>query len=95
MVKVIATFNIKPNSIQEALKIAQKLIFATRLEFGCIEYILVQSESDETHLVMLESWESQQHLDVHSASEHFTKYVPQLAALCSAPPVVEKFKVAI
>lgn len=95
MIRVIATFRLKPGSVQRAVEIAQKLVPPTRREAGCLEYTLVQSASEENTLVMLESWESQLHLDAHSASAHFAEYVPQLSGLCSEPPSVETYSVLV
>lgn len=95
MIRIVATFSLKPDSVADAVKIAQKLIPITREEAGCLDYTLVQSLKDENKVVMLESWDSQAHLDAHSASAHFAEYVPQLANLCSAPPAIDVYTVLV
>ncbi|MDL2232128.1 antibiotic biosynthesis monooxygenase [Ruminococcaceae bacterium OttesenSCG-928-L11] len=91
MIRVVATFNLKPNQLDNALTVAKELIALTRKEEGCVHYDLAQAAQNESVLVILEAWESQEALDVHSASEHFGRLVPQLAALCVTPPAVESF----
>lgn len=95
MIRVIATFPLKPDSLPTVLKIAQPLIDTTRQESGCLDYTMVQADNDKNKLVILESWENQQYLDAHSASTHFAEYVPQLAALCTTAPIVESYQVII
>lgn len=91
MIKVTAEFRLKPDSYEKALEIADELIKLTRKEDGCISYDLAKSNDDENILMILETWETQAALDVHSASTHFADLVPKLAALCSAPPIVRTF----
>ena len=92
MIKVIAKFNFKVGNIDKVKTLCAELIDATRKEVGCIQYDLLQSDKDENVMVFVENWESQKALDVHSASEHFTRIVPQLAGLCAELPSVETFK---
>ncbi|NLT58481.1 MAG: antibiotic biosynthesis monooxygenase [Clostridiales bacterium] len=91
MIRVVATFTLKPGHVQEAVEMVRELVELTRREAGCAAYDLAQSTKDEDVLVVLEAWESQAHLDAHSASAHFTAIVPRLAALCAVPPVVDTF----
>lgn len=91
MIRVIATFLIKPESIDEALSLATELVTITRTEKGCAQYDFVRSTEQQNKFVMLEGWESKADLDSHSAAEHFTRLVPQLAALCEEPPTIDSF----
>lgn len=91
MVKVLAHFYLKDGVLPQVKALAKELVEATRQEDGCIQYELLQAEEDGLHLVMQEAWSSQEALDQHSSSEHFTRLVPQLAALCSQPPEVGKY----
>lgn len=90
MVKVIAQFRFKPGNLGQVKKLAKELVDETRKEKGCIQYDLMQANTDENFLLMLETWESADALDAHSASAHFTRIVPELAALCTHPPAVDR-----
>lgn len=91
MIKVVAKFNVQPDKKAEALSLFEVLISLTRQEDGCKGYDLAQSTEDENLLVVLESWADQKALDEHSASEHFTKIVPQLVDLCVDAPSIDAF----
>lgn len=80
MIKIIAEFFIKSDSIGIARQLAEELVLTTRKETGCIAYDLFEDTADYQHLVIVEEWESQEVLDIHSASEHFTRLVPQISA---------------
>lgn len=92
MIRVVARFQLKAGLVEQAKQLAQELIDLTRTEDGCISYDLAQSVKDESALVILEAWETQKALDIHSASEHFNRLVPQLADLCTTPPVVDAYQ---
>ena len=91
MVKILAHFHLKDGTPAEFKLLAQELVDLTRQEDGCIQYELLQANDDALHLVMQENWASQEALDTHSASAHFTRIVPQLAALCAQPPEVDAY----
>lgn len=91
MVKIIARFQFDKANVAQAKPLFEELVAKSRTDAGCKQYDLLSSVEDEGSLVIVETWASQQDLDVHSAAEHFTRLVPQLAALCVTPPVVERF----
>ena len=95
MIRVVAKFLFQPDRADEATEIARELIDLTRKEAGCVQYNLVQSVENKDLLVVLEEWETQAHLDNHSASKHFGELVPKLAAMCVEPPVVDIFTLLI
>lgn len=92
MVCVVAKFLLKDGMYDKALEVVTPLVEETRKEAGCVQYDFAKSNAEKNVVVMLEAWESQNALDVHSQTEHFTKYVPQLSALCQGAPVVETFE---
>lgn len=81
MIKIVAQFFIKENEIENVLELCKPLVEETRKEAGCIKYEACQNNNDKNHLVILEEWENQEYLDMHSNSDHFKKYVPQIVAL--------------
>lgn len=79
MVKVIADDFIKEEFLSTVTPLYQELIALTRKEQGCLEYTLFIDESDNTHLVFVETWTDSAALKAHMASEHFTRLIPQIA----------------
>jgi quinol monooxygenase YgiN len=79
MIKVIAKNHLKEGSKDDALELMDELIDKTRLEPGCLGYELYQAGSDPNELTFIETWETQEALDAHMRSEHFTRIVPGLA----------------
>lgn len=91
MIRVIATFLLQSEKVDEAIKMVTELVATTRTEQGCGQYDLIQSEEKSSCLVILEGWETQADLNAHSASEHFTRLVPLLAGMCVEPPSVKQY----
>ena len=88
MIRVIASFVIDPEKVDQVIEIAGELIGLTREEKGCVHYDLVQSLEQDNLLTILEAWETQEDLDAHSASEHFARLVPQIVDASLEPPVI-------
>ncbi|MGI6105412.1 MAG: putative quinol monooxygenase [Raoultibacter sp.] len=91
MIKIVANFYLKPENVEAAIELAKELVTETRQEKGCAQYDLAQSPESPEKIVVLESWETQADLDAHSASEHFTRIVPAIAAMCDQPPVLNSY----
>ena len=91
VLKIIAEFFVKPESTDAAMKLAKELVTKTQKEQGCIAYNLFADNENDSHIVIIEEWHSQEVLDMHSASDHFLQLVPAIAALCEKDPSVRTF----
>lgn len=61
--------------------IADSLVAASRQDAGCISYDFLESTTTPGEYMIIETWENDSLLDIHSKAPHFTKYVPQLQEL--------------
>jgi len=73
MLKVIAEDFIKPEHVETVRPLYAELVRLTRQEPLCRAY-------DLFHFIFIEEWPDQAALDVHCASEHFRRPVPQIDA---------------
>lgn len=78
MVKVVAKGIYYEDKVNEALKLYEELVQKTREEKGCISYSLFRDTKDNSILTMIEEWESQEALDAHMKTKHFTTLVPMI-----------------
>ncbi|MFO0907534.1 MAG: putative quinol monooxygenase [Isosphaeraceae bacterium] len=83
MIHVLATIEIKPGRRAEFLNEFHKLVPLVRAEDGCIEYgptvdaatgIGAQVGPRENVVVVVEKWESTEHLKAHLAAPHMNSY---------------------
>ena len=91
MIKVVAQFFFRNGEVEKALALARELVLETRKESGCIRYELCQNQKKDTHVALLEEWESQTALDAHFRTPHFVHLVPKLQALTEQEIVITTF----
>lgn len=92
MVTVVAKNTINTEKYDEIMGLCKELVVETRKEDGCIKYEMHQDANDKAILTMIEEWESQEALDKHMQSEHFTRIVPLLGPLMAAETVMNVYK---
>ena len=61
--------------------IADSLVAASRQDAGCISYDFLEGTTTPGEYMIIETWENDSLLDIHSKAPHFTKYIPQLQEL--------------
>ena len=84
-VPILAILKAKPHQ-QENLKVAlQELVQPTRLEPGCLDYVLFQIKENPSTFYVRESWRGQQALDTHVSLPHFQKFAAQMDSLLAEP----------
>lgn len=82
MIRINCTFLIeKSKNRKQLIDLATELVELSLHDKGCIGYDLYGSLTNDDHLLICETWESQADLDRHINSEHFKRIVPQLQDL--------------
>jgi quinol monooxygenase YgiN len=70
VIYVVATIQIKPGCREAFLKGAHESITETRKEKGCLSYEGHTSINDPNLYVVVERWESREHLNAHARAPH-------------------------
>lgn len=76
MIKVVAKGTYQDDKVDEVIELYKELVVETRKEDGCISYSLFRDIKNRSILTMIEEWESQEALDAHMKTEHFTRIIP-------------------
>lgn len=93
MIKVVAKQIIKTGKLEEFMPVAKALVDASnKNDAGCIRYEMYQDLSDPQIVTVIEEWESQEALDSHMKSKHFTDAMPKIGALCVKPADINLYK---
>jgi len=74
---------------QSLINAAVELVELSLHDKGCISYDIYASQTVDNHLMICETWESEEDLEKHMNSEHFKRIVPKLQEL--ATMTLEKF----
>ena len=91
MIHILASFKVKNDKLSDFIKLCNELIEESRKEEGCVSYHLQQNTEKENHLVFVEEWKSNEAIEKHNSSEHFTRIVPLLVEMCEDAPVIQTF----
>lgn len=91
MIHILAQFSVKEDKVSEFIELCKELVKESRQEEGCISYNLQQNREKDNHFVFVEHWKSEKAIEIHNATEHFTKIVPMLIELCEKDPTIETF----
>ena len=93
MIVTIARQVINPACFDAYQNLARELAEASRAEAGCVSYQSVQSADDPRVHLFIECWRDQAAIDFHGATEHFTRIVPQFAAMFEEEEIVSRYQV--
>ena len=92
-VKVVADNYLRADAVDRFIAAAQELIVQTHdKDAGCIAYDLYRDKADPLHLTVIEEWASQEALDAHIASEHFTRLFPEFNAAAAKPGLITVYE---
>ena len=91
MIHILAQFSVKEDKVSEFIELCKELIKESRQEEGCVAYNLQQNREKDNHLVFVEEWESNEAIEQHNASRHFTRIVPLLVEMCESAPIIQTF----
>ena len=92
MIYVFAKFTLKEDAKEAFMALASEMVTLTVKEEGCIQYELCQDINNSCIMVMNEIWTSTETLAAHSASDHFTRIIPQMDAMFNTPTEVTIFR---
>jgi quinol monooxygenase YgiN len=67
-------YTVAPDKAEEAQTLLRSLRDASRAEPGCITFDVARSVDDPNAFVLFEEWSDQAALDVHYATDHFTRF---------------------
>lgn len=95
MIVTIAKQVIKPACFNRYHALAKELAEASRAEAGCVDYRSVQREDDRRVHLFIECWKDQKAIDLHCATGHFTRIVPQFAEMFDADELVTRYQVIV
>ena len=95
MIAVYADCNVDEKNVAEFISVAKELIEKTREEEGNISYELIRSTRDASVFAFLEKWKSEEALELHMVTGHFTGIVPRLGQLMNGELKINVHEVLI
>ncbi|MCZ6657313.1 MAG: putative quinol monooxygenase [Gammaproteobacteria bacterium] len=93
MIIVHGKIPIKPDSREEALRLARRMTEATLAEIGCISYEFFVGLSDPNTLMLFQEWESMEALMAHFQSDHMDEFLKELPAILNGEVTTRRYAV--
>lgn len=84
MIKIIARNTVLEGKKEEFISLVKELVEKSRAEEGNISYDLWEDIKNPNVLTFIEEWKDQRAIEIHNATEHFTRIVPQIHELVEA-----------
>jgi quinol monooxygenase YgiN len=91
-IRVVARIVALPDKVEELKAVLLELIEPTRQEAGCIQYELLHNVSEPTDFTFVETWKSDEDLDVHLTSLHIQRAFEQVEGLLAALPDIRRYQ---
>ena len=82
MIKIVSRNIIKEGELDHVKEILKELVQKSAAEEGNVFYTLNQDINEPNVLTFIECWKDQDAINIHNATEHFQRIVPQMKALC-------------
>jgi quinol monooxygenase YgiN len=89
---VIAHARAKLGKERQAREILMALVAPTRMEHGCIDYVLHQSVENPSLFVFYENWATPEDLDAQSRSPHIVHFRGVCGESLLEPPVISRWR---
>lgn len=90
-VRVVARLIALPDKVEEAKVFLLDLVKTTQAEAGCLQYDLLQNQTDPTDFTFVEEWESLTALENHLASKHIQAALARVPELIAEGPDIRRY----
>jgi heme oxygenase (mycobilin-producing) len=84
----ILDLRLKPDSVDEGLTVAHKVLEETRAFDGCLGVTVIQDATDPAHVVAIEQWESLEKDAAYREWRAGEGAATDLAAMVAGPPTL-------
>ena len=85
MIVVQSTFQLLPESKDEALELMRNMVRLCRQEHGCLAYEYFEGVTDPNQVVLLQEWEDADCLQGHYQTDHMEDFLSRLGRFLESP----------
>ncbi|MEX2468170.1 MAG: putative quinol monooxygenase [Pseudohongiellaceae bacterium] len=85
MIMVQSTFQLHPESRDEALGLMKNMVRLCRQEHGCLGYEYFAGITNPNQVVLLQEWENADSLEEHYQTAHMEDFLNKLGQFLSSP----------
>jgi quinol monooxygenase YgiN len=93
MIVIAGKITVKPETRDEAVRVAQKMSEASRAEAGCHGYAFFASLTDPNAFFIFEEWEDDDALARHFQTPHMAEFQAQIPRFVAGPLEIKRYVV--
>lgn len=75
MITINVVLKVKSECRTDYLNLMEELVSQSRGEKGCLIYTHCENVSQHNEFLIIENWESQEHVEKHNQTAHFEKFI--------------------
>ena len=91
-IHVIARHFARPETVDQVRHVLLALVKPSRAEPGCLKYELLQNADDPTDFTFVETFASDEALNVHAAAPYIAGLAAKMKDLIARPAEVSKYR---
>jgi len=85
MIMVQSFFHLNPETKSDVIVLMNTMVEKSRQEPGCISYEYFEGITDSDQVVLLQEWESADHLQSHYQTQHMEEFLRKLGHYLKSP----------
>ena len=70
MITIVADFDVKPDCVDEFIKLARECTMNTKKEAGCLSYKVFDGYDDKSKFTFIEEWANEIAIEKHNAMRY-------------------------
>lgn len=87
-----AVIRVREGCEEQFLVAAEAVVLATRVEPGCVEYVLHRHDGEPGTFAFYEIWRSDEDLDAHMQTPHIAAFIAAIEPLLDGEIALERWR---
>ncbi len=88
MITILADFKVKPECVDEFIRLAAICTRNSRKENGNLSYKVFRRRYDDTAFVFVEEWLNDAVIEMHNQMPHFKEFIEQITPMTECKPEI-------
>ena len=90
MITIVADFNVKPDCIEEFIRLTAVCTRNTRKENGNLSYKVFRARHEGNKFTFIEEWLNDTAIEKHNEMPHFKEFLKSIAPLIKSEPNIKQ-----
>jgi quinol monooxygenase YgiN len=91
---IAGKFTVKPERVQDLVKLSLDMYGPSRAEAGCISYNFYEDKGTPNGFLFFEEWKDQAAIDEHFQTPHFRHFMDEFPSMIVGQPLIRIYEVS-